>query len=88
MTAAEYAIEDLRSQLDNALGAEEMLEELTERNLSYGEKVEELQATIEDLENLKELADELEINHVETEKQMQEELGDRVFEPHSYDISV
>ncbi|KAK6359324.1 hypothetical protein TWF696_000485 [Orbilia brochopaga] len=74
LSQAEIVIEDLRSQLDNALGAEEMLEELTEKNLSYSEQVEELRATIEDLENLKELADELEVNHVETEKQMQEEL--------------
>ncbi|KAF3925718.1 hypothetical protein AA313_de0206243 [Arthrobotrys entomopaga] len=74
ISQAEIVIEDLRSQLDNALGAEEMLEELTEKNLSYSEQVEELRATIEDLENLKELADELEVNHVETEKQMQEEL--------------
>jgi len=51
-----------------------MLEELTEKNLSYSEEVEELKATIEDLEALQELADELEINHVETGKQMQEEL--------------
>ena len=70
----ESAIEDLRQQLDTALGAEEMLEELTDRNLSMNEQSEELQATIEDLEALKELADELEINHIETEKQMQEEL--------------
>ncbi|KAF3319343.1 hypothetical protein TWF173_003785 [Orbilia oligospora] len=74
LSQADIIIEDLRTQLDNALGAEEMLEELTEKNLSYSEQVEELKATIEDLENLKELADELEVNHVETEKQMQEEL--------------
>ncbi|KAF3248333.1 hypothetical protein TWF192_006328 [Orbilia oligospora] len=74
LSQADIIIEDLRTQLDNALGAEEMLEELTEKNLGYSEQVEELKATIEDLENLKELADELEVNHVETEKQMQEEL--------------
>lgn len=34
-----------------------------------------MHAAMEDLEALKELADELEDNHVETEKQMQEELG-------------
>ena len=34
-----------------------------------------MHAVIEDLEALKELSDELEDNHVETEKQMQEELG-------------
>jgi dynactin 1 len=34
---------------------------------------------IEDLEALKELADELEENHVETEKQMQEEIGKSLY---------
>lgn len=75
LAQAEAAVEDLRQQLDTALGAEEMLEELTERNLSMAEHIDELKATIEELESLKELNDELEINHVETEKQMQEELG-------------
>ena len=32
--------------------------------------------TIEDLEALKELNDELEENHVETEKQLHEEIGE------------
>ena len=72
---AEALAEELRSQLDDALGAEEMLEQLTERNLSLSEKVEELTATIEDLEALKELNDELEETHVETEKQLLEEIG-------------
>ncbi|KAL7270883.1 hypothetical protein RUND412_006393 [Rhizina undulata] len=74
LIVSESALEDLRQQLDTALGAEEMLEELTERNMYMSEQVEELKATIEDLESLKEVSDELEINHVETEKQMQEEL--------------
>lgn len=34
---AEGSIEDLKTQLDNALGAEDMLEQLTERTLSMGE---------------------------------------------------
>ncbi|ORY88624.1 dynein associated protein-domain-containing protein [Leucosporidium creatinivorum] len=71
---AETQIEDLKTQLDDALGAEEMLEELTARNLNFSERLEELHATVEDLEALKELNDELEESHVETEKQMQEEL--------------
>jgi dynactin 1 len=87
-------IEDLKVQLDDALGAEEMLVQLTERNLMLGEvclrclqssrhdthssrqKIEEMRITIEDLEALKELNDELEENHVETEKAMQEDLGE------------
>ncbi|KAJ7695201.1 dynactin [Mycena rosella] len=71
---AEIQIEDLKMQLDDALGAEEMLVQLTERNLMLGEKIEEMRITIEDLEALRELNDELEENHVETEKAMTEDL--------------
>ncbi|TFY63700.1 hypothetical protein EVJ58_g3096, partial [Rhodofomes roseus] len=71
---AEVQVEELKMQLDDALGAEEMLVQLTERNLMLGEKIEEMRITIEDLEALKELNDELEENHVETEKSMQEEI--------------
>ncbi|KAI9642843.1 hypothetical protein NHQ30_008577 [Ciborinia camelliae] len=74
LTQSEAVIEDLRQQLDNALGAEDMIEDLTDRNMSMSEQIEELKVTIEDLESLKELNDELEINHVETEKEMQEEI--------------
>jgi dynactin 1 len=68
----EADIEDLRQQLDAALGAEEIIEELTEKNLSLNEQVEEMKLTIDDLQSLKELNDELELNHVENEKQLQE----------------
>ncbi|KDN52710.1 hypothetical protein K437DRAFT_292826 [Tilletiaria anomala UBC 951] len=71
---SETLIEDLKLQLDDALHAEEMLEELTERNLSLSEKVEAMRAIIEDLDALKELNDELEETHIETEKQLQEEV--------------
>ncbi|KZT73394.1 hypothetical protein DAEQUDRAFT_762303 [Daedalea quercina L-15889] len=74
LTNAEVQVEELKMQLDDALGAEEMLVQLTERNLMLGEKIEEMRITIEDLEALKELNDELEENHVETEKAMQEEI--------------
>jgi len=104
---AELQVEDLKIQLDDALGAEEMLEALTEKNLEMGEvrrvllpslssllgdrsadlflppslrfdlqKLEEMRIAIEDLESLKDLNDELEENHVETEKQLQEEIGE------------
>ena len=39
------------------------------------QKIEEMRITIEDLEALKELNDELEENHAETEKQLHEDLG-------------
>jgi dynactin 1 len=68
----EAEIEDLREQLDAALNAEAMIEQLTERNLSMAEQLEELRNTVEDLQSLKELNDELELNHIENEKQLQE----------------
>ncbi|KAK8858530.1 hypothetical protein IAR55_002757 [Kwoniella newhampshirensis] len=71
---AEAQVEDLKQQLDDALGAEDMLEQLTERNLQMGERIEEMRVTIEDLEALKELNDELEENHVEAEKHLNEEI--------------
>ena len=77
LTNADTQIEDLKLQLDDALGAEEMLVQLTERNLLLGEKIEEMRITIEDLEALRELSDELEENHVETEKAMQDEINDK-----------
>ncbi len=74
LKAAENTIDELRQQLETALDAEEMIEELTERNMNMGEHIEKLKATVADLESLREISDELELNHVETEKQMQEEL--------------
>lgn len=67
-------IEELRHQLDTALGAEEMIEELTDKNFSLNEQIDDLKAAVEDLESLKELNDELDMNHTETEKQMQSEI--------------
>ncbi|KAL8753691.1 MAG: hypothetical protein Q9184_005345 [Pyrenodesmia sp. 2 TL-2023] len=69
LTAAE-----LRQQLEAALGAEDMIEELTEKNLGLNEQIEDLRASIEELESLKELNDELEIDHTENARQMQEEI--------------
>ncbi|KAK1761062.1 dynactin subunit 1 [Echria macrotheca] len=70
----ETIVEDLREQLNNALGAEEVIESLTEKNMNFQEEIVELKAVIDDLEALKEINDELEINHVQNEKELQEEL--------------
>ncbi|CAK7202319.1 hypothetical protein SEUCBS139899_005041 [Sporothrix eucalyptigena] len=74
LSQAETVVEDLRQQLDAAQAADDMIMDLTERNMSQAEQVEELKAVIEDLENLKEINDELEINHVQNEREMQEEI--------------
>lgn len=69
---SEADIEDLRQQLEAAMGAEDLIEQLTERNLALGEQLEQLRNENEDLAALTDLNDELEINHVEHEKQLQE----------------
>ncbi|KAI6791253.1 hypothetical protein KC321_g18350, partial [Hortaea werneckii] len=65
---------DLRQQLEAALESEEMIEELTERNGRLEAHLGQLRTTIEELEDLRELNDELEVNHIEQEKQLQEEI--------------
>lgn len=71
---SETTVTELQQQLEAALGAEDMIEELSEKNLGLNDQVENLKATIEELESLKELNDELEMNHTENAKQMQEEI--------------
>ncbi|KAF2211452.1 hypothetical protein CERZMDRAFT_20791, partial [Cercospora zeae-maydis SCOH1-5] len=65
---------DLREQLEVAQNAEEIMEKLSDENMTLKEQMNELNAIIEDLEDLKQVNDELEINHIETEKQLQEEI--------------
>lgn len=71
---SELRAEDLRQQLDDNLGAENMIEQLSYEKLQQYEQLQELKAVIEDLEALKEINDELEVNHVQNEREMQEEL--------------
>lgn len=72
LLSSEADVEDLRQQLEAAEGAGDLVEQLTERNLALGEQLEHLRNENDDLAALKELNDELEINHVEHEKQLQE----------------
>ncbi|KAL8789498.1 MAG: hypothetical protein Q9213_001111 [Squamulea squamosa] len=74
LTESESTIKELRQQLEVAFGAEDMIEELTDKNLALHDQVENLKATVEELESLKELNDELEINHMENAKQLQDEI--------------
>jgi len=77
LMVAETNVEDLKQQLETALGAEEMIEELADKNMRYQEEINELKNAIEDLESLQEISDELEYTHIETEKQLQEEIDYR-----------
>ncbi|XP_064425259.1 dynactin subunit 1 isoform X2 [Latimeria chalumnae] len=71
---AEKTIDELKEQVDAALGAEEMVEMLTERNLDLEEKVREMRETVTDLEAINEMNDELQENARETELELREQL--------------
>ncbi|KAM3849821.1 dynactin subunit 1-like, partial [Diretmus argenteus] len=71
---AERTIDELKEQVDAALGAEEMVETLTERNLDLEEKVREMRETVSDLEAINEMNDELQENARETELELREML--------------
>ncbi|MFT7800337.1 dynactin subunit 1 isoform X3 [Arapaima gigas] len=74
MKQAEKTIDELKEQVDAALGAEEMVETLTERNLDLEEKVRELRETVSDLEAINEMNDELQENARETELELREQV--------------
>ena len=71
---SEAGVDDLKQQLETALGAEGMIEELTQKNMSLSDRIEELLAVNQDLEGLKEINDEIELDHVEYEKQLEQEI--------------
>ncbi|KAK7069216.1 Dynactin subunit 1 [Halocaridina rubra] len=70
----EQMISDLQEQVDAALGAEEMVETLTDRNLNLEERVSELLETVADLEAINDMNDQLQENARELELELREEL--------------
>lgn len=71
---AEDQLNELKEQVDAALGAEEMVENLTERNLTLEEKITELEENVADLESLHEMNEELHDNFRENELELREHL--------------
>ncbi|SNX85167.1 related to Dynactin 1 [Melanopsichium pennsylvanicum] len=71
---AESMIEDLKLQLDDALGAQDLVEQLTERNLQLSDLVKKLRDEIEEHEMIAEINNELEEQHTINEKELREEV--------------
>lgn len=69
-----FLLISLSMQVDAALGAEEMVEMLTDRNLNLEEKVAELLETVADLEAINDTNDQLQENARELELELREEL--------------
>ncbi|KHJ47119.1 CAP-Gly domain protein [Trichuris suis] len=70
----ESQLNDLKDQVDAALGAEEMVEQLTNRNLALEERIRELEDTLEDLEQMRMMDEEMLENSKEAEKDLRIEL--------------
>ncbi|KAF1997737.1 hypothetical protein P154DRAFT_496497 [Amniculicola lignicola CBS 123094] len=77
VVTSEATIEDLRQQLDAATSWEEMIEDLSDQNQRIKDQLAEKDMVIKDLENLKELNDELEIHHIEQANELRAELDIR-----------
>ncbi|GIX78832.1 dynactin subunit 1 [Caerostris extrusa] len=70
----EKQLGELKEQVDAALGSEEMIELLTERNLALEDRVKELQVLVDDLERLQDVNDQLQESAKETELELREEV--------------
>lgn len=70
----EKQLGELKEQVDAALGSEEMIELLTERNLALEDRVRELQILVDDLERLQDVNDQLQETAKETELELREEV--------------
>lgn len=65
---------ELKEQVDAALGADQMVSQLTQRNLELEEQLEKLTEERNDLEALCEMNDELQENSRDTERELREEI--------------
>ncbi|KAI4657745.1 uncharacterized protein J4E78_006133 [Alternaria triticimaculans] len=74
LSVSENLVDHLKQQLDAANEWEEMVEELTQQNQNLQDRIAEQDLVVQDLENLRELNDELEAQHLEQEEDMLAEL--------------
>ncbi|OWZ07664.1 Glycoside hydrolase [Phytophthora megakarya] len=70
----ETEAEELKEMLDVANAYETMVEDLTEKNLNLGEKLAELETTVQSLESLREVDQEMEHQHTEYEAELRDEI--------------
>lgn len=76
----EASIDDLRQQVDAANAWEDIIEDLSDQNQQFKDQLADKDIVIKDLENLKELNDELEIHHIEQANELRVELEAREIE--------
>uniref|UniRef100_T1L0P5 Dynein associated protein domain-containing protein n=3 Tax=Tetranychus urticae TaxID=32264 RepID=T1L0P5_TETUR len=74
IASLEANVSELKEQIDDALGSQEMVEILTEKNLELEDKVKTLQEEIDDLEKIHEINEQLQEGARDTELELREEL--------------
>ncbi|KAF1941984.1 hypothetical protein EJ02DRAFT_454650 [Clathrospora elynae] len=77
LAESDALIEHLKQQLDAENETEDMVSELTHQNQLLSDRIAEQDMVVQDLENLRELNDELEAQHLEQEEDMLAELEDK-----------
>ena len=70
----EEQVANLKEALDGALAAQEVVDRLSDKNLALEDKIQDLRTQLEDLEALRQLNEELEQGHLDTETQLQDEI--------------
>eukprot|EP01118_Nematostelium_gracile_P005109 TRINITY_DN1612_c0_g1_i1.p1 TRINITY_DN1612_c0_g1~~TRINITY_DN1612_c0_g1_i1.p1 ORF type:complete len:995 (-),score=303.78 TRINITY_DN1612_c0_g1_i1:91-3075(-) len=73
-------MDEMKEALEAATEGERMIEQLTEKNLNYEDQISELEATVAELDMLREMSEELEENQAAIEKQLRSELYAREVE--------
>ncbi|CAF0846668.1 unnamed protein product [Rotaria sordida] len=74
ITTMQATIADLTEQVDTCLGAQQMVDILTNKNLSLEDQVRELQETVDNLESLSQMDKEMEENAKEVEHDLRENI--------------
>ncbi|CAF3794124.1 unnamed protein product [Adineta steineri] len=74
ITTMQATIADLKEQVDTCLGAQQMVDILTNKNLSLEDQVRELQESVDNLESLCEMDKEMEENAKEVENELRETI--------------
>ena len=76
-SSLEETVEHLKDQVDNANAFETLVEDLTERNIELTDEAAELAASVAELEELRDLSEEVEAQHVEFTQQLQQEIREK-----------
>jgi dynactin 1 len=80
LAKSESIIEHLQQQVDAANEWEDMIGELTTRNQELEDQIAQQYIVVQDLENLRELNDELELQHIETAEELRADIEAKYLE--------